>query len=323
MRCLITGGSGLIGPHLASRLLKNRDDVWSTYLSRAPEEAGEGLGATWIRCDVSNAEDIRRALEVSRPDRIFHLAAQSYPVKSWSEPLRTVEANLVGTLNLLEAVRQSGRPCRIVVFGSSAEYGSAPAEADQMPETSPLHPDSPYGVSKVAADMLAHVYARAYRLDIVRVRPFLIIGPGRGSNVFIDFARRIADLENGGGDSLGVGNLSAVRDIVDVRDAVEAITIIAEKGSVAEVYNLCSGNGHSIGEALNLMLKLCRKPIRTYSDPARFRPLDTPRLVGDGSKLRQLGWRPTIRLEQTLADVLDFWRAAGVGSVASSSAYGS
>ena len=317
MRCLITGCSGLIGPELAIRLRRNGDEVWGTYLSSGPPADSDNRGISWVRCDVSKAHDVQRVLKEARPDRIFHLAAQSYPVKSWSDPLTTIEANLVGTLNLLDAVRLSSSSSRVLVFGSSAEYGSAPAQADQISENAFLQPDSPYGVSKTAADMLADVYTRAYRLDVIRVRPFLVIGPGRGSNVFIDFARRITDLENVGGDSLGVGNLSAVRDIVDVRDAVDAIAVIADKGSAGEVYNLCTGKGHSIGEALEIMLKLCTKPVRTYSDAARFRPLDTPRLVGDGSKLRQLGWEPRIALEQTLADILNYWRAAARSSVAS------
>jgi GDP-4-dehydro-6-deoxy-D-mannose reductase len=171
-----------------------------------------------------------------------------------------------------------------------------------------MEADNPYGVSKVAADLLSDLYARAYGQNIIRVRPFFVIGPGRGSNVFVEFAKRIVEVEKGDLDGLGVGNLSAVRDLVDVRDAVRAIWMIAEKGNTGEVYNLCTGQARSIREALDIMLKFASTPVRVHTDKAKFRPLDTPKLVGDSSRLRQLGWTPEIPLEQTLADILQFWR---------------
>jgi GDP-4-dehydro-6-deoxy-D-mannose reductase len=263
---------------------------------------------TWLRCNMSDADDVDRIIEVCRADRIFHLAAQSYPVKSWSDPVGTIQANLLGTLYLLDAVRKRNPACQVLVFGSSAEYGSSSAQAEHIPETAAMEPDNPYGVSKVAADLLSDVYARAYGQNIIRVRPFFVIGPGQGSNVFVDFAKRIVEVERGSRDSLGVGNVSAVRDLVDVRDAVRAIWTIAEKGATGEVYNLCTGQAHSIRDALDIMLKLASTPVRVHTDMAIFRPLDTPRLVGDSSRLRQLGWTPEIPLEQTLADILQFWR---------------
>jgi GDP-4-dehydro-6-deoxy-D-mannose reductase len=262
----------------------------------------------WLQCDITDADDVDRVLDARRPDRIFHLAAQSYPVKSWSDPVRTMQVNLFGTLHLLEAVRKRHPACQVVVFGSSAEYGNSAAQNESIPETMALEPDSPYGVSKVAADSLADVYSRAFGMNIIRLRPFFVIGPGRGSNVFVEVAKRVVEIENGRADSLAIGNASAVRDLVDVRDAVRAIWTIAEKGNAGAVYNLCSGQARSIREALDIMLKFASRPVRVHTDKEIPRPLDTPRLVGDSSRLRQLGWTPEIPLEQTLADILQFWR---------------
>ena len=282
--------------------------MWGTYYSGAGRPASLANRIVWLHCNMADADDVDRMIDVSQPDRIFHLAAQSYPVMSWSDPVGTIQTNLLGTLHLLDTVRKRNPACQVVVFGSSAEYGNSSAQKDSIPETAATEPNSPYGVSKVAADLLSDVYSRAYGLNIIRVRPFFLIGPGRGSNVFVDFAKRIINVERGTTDSLGVGNVSAVRDLVDVRDAVRAIWTIAEKGAVGAVYNLCSGQACSIREALDIMLKFASTPVRVYTDKARFRPLDTPKLVGDSSRLRQLGWMPEIPLEQTLADILQFWR---------------
>lgn len=308
MNCLITGCSGLIGPHLAEHLLRSQVDVWGTYYLGASRIASLANRMTWLQCNMSDADNVDRIIEACKPDRIFHLAAQSYPVRSWSDPVGTIKANLLGTLYLLDAVRKRNPACQVLVFGSSAEYGNSSAQTESIPETAAMEPDNPYGVSKVAADLLSDVYTRAYGQNIIRVRPFFVIGPGRGSNVFVDFAKRIVEVERGGTDSLGVGNVSAVRDLVDVRDAVRAIWTIAEKGNTGEVYNLCTGQAHSIREALDIMLKFASTPVRVHIDKAIFRPLDTPKLVGDSSRLRQLGWTPEIPLEQTLADILQFWR---------------
>jgi GDP-4-dehydro-6-deoxy-D-mannose reductase len=308
MNCLVTGCSGLIGPHLAEHLLRSGANVWGTYYLGGAKLASLASGVRWLQCNMSDANNVDQIVDACQPDRIFHLAAQSYPVKSWSDPVGTIQANLLGTLYLLDALRKRNPACQVLVFGSSAEYGTSSGQTDSIPETAAMKPDNPYGVSKVAADLLSDLYNRAYGQNIIRVRPFFVIGPGRGSNVFVDFAKRIVEIERGGADSLRVGNLSAVRDIVDVRDAVRAIWMIAEKGNSGTVYNLCSGQAHSIREALEIMLKFASTPVQVYSDKAAFRVLETLKLVGDSTRLRQLGWTPEIPLEQTLADILQFWR---------------
>jgi GDP-4-dehydro-6-deoxy-D-mannose reductase len=261
-----------------------------------------------LACDISHPDQVQAVVERAKPERVFHLAAESHPAKSWQDPEETFRVNLLGTLNLFDALRRQNLDCLALVFGSSAEYGRPPSECDRISETLPLRPDSPYGVSKVAAELLSNVYARAYGMRITHVRPFFVVGPGRASNVCSDFAMRITEIELGLADSLGVGNLAAVRDFVDVRDAARAIWMIAEKGVPGEVYNLCSGQGYAIQEVLDHMLALTANPIQVYTDPQKFRPLDTPVLIGDNTKLQQLGWMPEIPIQTSLADILNFWR---------------
>src|SRR5713101_6334751 len=287
MNCLITGCSGLIGPHLAEYLLSKDVTVFATYHSTLDELRHLKDQVVLLPCDVSEPNQVREVLERARPERVFHLAAVSHPAKSWQDPEGAFRVNLLGTLNLLDALRRQNSDCLALVFGSSAEYGRPPSECERISETFPLRPDSPYGVSKAAAELLSNVYAQAYGMRIIHVRPFFVIGPGRASNVCSDFAMRITEIELGLADSLAVGNLAAVRDFVDVRDAARAIWTIAEKGVPGEVYNLCCGQGHAIQEVLDHMLALTGNPIQVYTDPQRFRPLDTPVLIGDNSKLQR------------------------------------
>src|SRR6266849_5627563 len=308
MNCLITGCSGLIGPHLAEYLLSQDVTVFATYHSAPDALRHLSDQIVLLPCDVSQPNHVREVLERAKPERVFHLAAESHPIKSWQDPEGTFRVNLLGTLNLLNALRRQYPDCLALVFGSSAEYGRSPSECERISETFPLRPDSPYGVSKAAAELLSNVYARAYGMRITHVRPFFVVGPGRASNVCSDFAMRITEIELGLADSLAVGNLAAVRDFVDVRDAARAIWVIAEKGAPGEVYNLCCGQGHAIQEVLDRMLNLAANPIRVYIDPEKFRPLDTPVLIGVNSKLQQLGWMPEIPLQTSLADILNFWR---------------
>lgn len=308
MNCLITGCSGLIGPHLAEYLLSQGVTVFATYHT-APDGLRHLSDRTvLLPCDVSHPDQVREVLERARPERVFHLAAESHPVKSWQDPEGTFRVNLLGTLNLLNALRGQNPDCLALVFGSSAEYGRPPSECERISETFPLRPDSPYGVSKAAAELLSNVYARAYGMKIIHVRPFFVVGPGRASNVCSDFAMRITEIELDLAACLGVGNLAAVRDFVDVRDAARAIWMIAERGVPGEVYNLCCGQGHAIQEVLDHMLVMAANPIQVHTDPQKFRPLDTPVLIGDNSKLQQLGWIPEIPLQNSLADILNFWR---------------
>ena len=191
MNCLITGCSGLIGPHLAEYLLSKDVTVFATYHSTPDGLRHLRDQVVLLPCDVSQSDQVREVLERARPERVFHLAAESHPAKSWQDPEGTIRVNLLGTLNLLNALRLQNPDCIALVFGSSAEYGRPPSECERISETLPLRPDNPYGVSKVAAELLSNVYARAYGMKIMLVRLFFVVGPGRATNVCSDFAMSI------------------------------------------------------------------------------------------------------------------------------------
>jgi len=314
MRVLITGITGFVGSHLADSLVARGDvEVFGTRRWRSRTENILHLRdrVTLLDCDLHDAASVRRTLAEVRPDRIFHLAAQSYVPTSWLTPAETVANNVLGQVNLLEAVRDLGLEARIQIAGSSEEYGMVHPEELPIRETNPLRPLSPYAVSKVGQDLLGYQYWMSYRLHIVRTRGFNHSGPRRGE-VFMtsNFARQIAEIEKGQREPfLRVGNLDAIRDFTDVRDMVRAYWLALERGEPGEVYNICSGRGYAVREVLELLLGLTSARIEVRPDPARLRPSDVPVLVGDCQKFRRAtGWEPTIPFEVTLKDLLDYWR---------------
>ena len=314
MRVLITGITGFVGSHLADYLVARGDvEVFGTrrWRSRMENIAHLRDRLTLMECDLRDPVSVRRALAETRPDRIFHLAAQSYVPTSWLIPGETVANNLLGQVNLLEAVRDLGLGSRIHIAGSSEEYGMVHPDELPIRETNPLRPLSPYAVSKVGQDLLGYQYWMSYRLHIVRTRGFNHSGPRRGE-VFVtsNFARQIAEIEKGQREPvLWVGNLDAIRDFTDVRDMVRAYWLALERGEPGEVYNICSGRGYAVREVLELLLGLTSARIEVRPDPARLRPSDVPVLVGDCQTFRRVtGWEPTIPFEVTLKDLLDYWR---------------
>jgi GDP-4-dehydro-6-deoxy-D-mannose reductase len=220
--------------------------------------------------------------------------------------------NIIGTVNLFEALRQLDLDCRVQVAGSSEEYGLQFEHELPIKETNPLRPLSPYAVSKVAQDLLGWQYHRSYGMFIVRTRAFNHSGPRRGE-VFVDsgFAWQIARIEAGLQEPvIYVGNLEAKRDFTDVRDIVQAYWLALEKGEPGEVYNIATGKAWSVQEVLNMLLGMTKVQVEIRQDPARMRPSDVPVLIGDSTKFRQrTGWQPKIPYEQTLRDMLDYWRS--------------
>lgn len=313
-RVLITGVTGFAGSHLAEFLLGLGDlDVFGTVRWRSKRENIRHIsGLNLIECELRDAVSVERALDEVRPDYVFHLAAQSFVPTSWSAPADTMVNNIAGQLNLFEASRRLKLNPRFQVACSSEEYGMVLPDETPITEENPLRPLSPYGVSKVAQDLLGYQYFKSYDLHVVRTRTFNHTGPRRG-HVFAtsNFARQIAEIEAGMRNAvIQVGNLSARRDFTDVRDVVRAYWMAITRGEAGEVYQICSGKAYAISEVLDMLLARTEMPIRIEVDPGRLRPSDVPLLLGSFDKFhRQTGWFPNIPLTETLRDLLDYWRA--------------
>ena len=306
--CLITGCAGFIGSHLAEHLVKNNHNVFGTVFARSDNIQQSADAMTVVQMDITNKQGLGESLKNIQPDWVFHLAAQSLPGLSWQDPELTFNVNILGTLFLLEGIRKAGLDPVILMLCSSGEYAPAHAGDPPIGEDHRLEPSSPYALSKLAQDHLSRLYWKAYKLRIIRVRPFCIIGPRKTGDVSSDFARGVVAVERGERHLLEVGNLEAVRDFVDVRDAVVALELLAEQGEEGEAYNVCTGVGHSVSEVLDILLAHAHKRVEVCHDPRRLRPIEEPFKVGNCAKLRQLGWRPNIPFEQTLSDILTSWR---------------
>jgi GDP-4-dehydro-6-deoxy-D-mannose reductase len=308
IRCLVTGAEGFLGCHLAELLVAKGLTVYGTVQgdTRNLDHIKDKLAL--LPCDVVDRQRVTEVALETKPDVVFHLAAQSLPVLSWQDPETTFRVNVMGTLHLLEAIRRADFDSIIVVAGSSAEYGIGGQDEMPIKESRELRPTSPYGASKVAVDLLSRFYRQTYGMKVIRVRPFFVIGPRKTGDVCSDFATGILDIEEGQSDKLRVGNLESVRDFLDVRDAVRALWLLAEKGTPGEVYNICSGVGHSVREVLELLISLANRPIPVEQDATRLRTADEPVVIGDNGRLRALGWKPEISLDRTLGAVLDYWR---------------
>ncbi len=312
-RILITGITGFVGSHLAEYLLGKNAEIYGTVRWRSRTENIENIKdrIKFLEADMRDGHSLEVAVRESEPDYVFHLAAQSFVPMSWKAPADTLETNIIGTVHLLEAIRKSGLDPKIHIAGSSEEYGMIhPAELP-VKETNPLRPLSPYGVSKVAQDKLAYQYHRSYGMKIVLTRAFNHTGPRRG-DVFVtsNFSKQVAEIEQGAKPVMYVGNLDAQRDFTDVRDVVKAYWLAVTKAKFGDVYNVCSGKARTIRSILELLLGLSDvKNIQVKRDPSRIRPSDVEILQGDCSKFRkQTGWRPVIRFERTMKDLLDYWR---------------
>jgi GDP-4-dehydro-6-deoxy-D-mannose reductase len=312
LRALITGAGGFVGGHLCACLLARTDwELMGTVYPHAVESQPPEPRLRLRHADLRDPEGVRALVDEVQPGYIFHLAAQSFVPTSFADPWDTLENNIRSELNLLEAVRRSEREVRILVIGSNEEYGAP--KPDELPQTemAPLRPNNPYAVSKVAQDFLGLQYHLAYGLPVVRVRPFNHTGPGQSPRFVVPaFASQIARIEAGLQEPvIKVGNLDAARDFADVRDIVRAYHLAATQGEPGEVYNLASGQAHTVRELLDTLLSYSQIEIRVETDPDRYRPVDVPVVYGSADKFRQLtGWEPQIPFGQTLQDVLAYWR---------------
>ncbi len=313
-KVLLTGITGFVGSHLAEYLLSLGHEVYGITRWRSKTENIDHIKdrLKMANADIRDGYSLQTVLQEVEPDYCFHLAAQSYVKESWNSPLETLSTNILGTTNILEAIRRASRDCITVIAGSSEEYGLVYSSETPIKETNPLRPMSPYGISKVATDKLGCLYHMSYGLKVIVTRAFNTSGPRRGE-VFAtsNFAKQIAEIEISGKESaLYVGNLDAQRDWTDVRDMVRAYWLAATKCVPGEVYNMCSGQAVRVRDMLNTLLSMSSVQIEVRQDPSRMRPSDVPILLGSAEKFKTVtGWEPKISFEQTLQDLLDYWRS--------------
>ena len=316
MRALITGVTGFAGSHLAEYLLAEHPDVevYGTFRWRSRMDNLEDIAehrVKLVEADLRDYTSMHKALEVSRPDVIFHLAAQSFVPSSWNAPSDTMVTNVTGQTNLFEAIRALELDPVVQIACSSEQYGLVHPEETPIKETNPLRPLSPYAVSKVAQDYLGYQYFQSYGIKAVRTRGFNHTGPRRG-HVFVtsNFCSQVAAIEAGRQEPvIKVGNMEAIRDFTDVRDMVRAYWLAVTKAKPGEVYNIATGKGIHIREMLDLVLSYSKVQVRTEVDPERLRPSDVEILIGDASKFKaDTGWEPRIPFEQTVQDLLNYWR---------------
>jgi len=315
MRALITGITGFAGSHLAEYLLAEQPgvEVYGTHRWRSRMDNVEHLRSKvkLLEADLRDYTSMHAALERSRPDVIFHLAAQSFVPSSWTAPNETLTTNVSGQTNLFEAVRALRLDPVIQIACSSEQYGLVLPGETPIKETNPLRPLSPYAVSKVAQDYLGYQYFQSYGLKVVRTRGFNHTGPRRG-HVFVtsNFCSQVAAIELGLQEPvIRVGNIDAIRDFTDVRDMVRAYWLAVTKAKPGEVYNIATGSGIAIREMLQRLIALGNVEVKIETDPERLRPSDVEILIGDASKFKaDTGWEPRIPFDQTLRDLLDYWR---------------
>lgn len=309
MKALVIGGGGFVGPYLVRHLT---DDLgYEVTVTKTVKETLTMDNATVRNLDILDMEQIRNLLEEEKADYLFHLAAQSSVAYSWKNPTLTVDVNIKGCINLLEAIRLVDKKPRVLLIGSGEEYGHIKKDECPIIEDNVVRPGNIYAATKSCQNMLGRIYSDAYNLDIMMVRAFNHIGPNQTPMfVVADFCKQVADIEKGKQEPvINVGNLSAKRDFTDVRDVVKAYAKLVAGGKRGETYNVGTGHAVAIQDILNKIISMSDKDIEVKVDPGKLRPVDVPIIEPDISKIkREVGWEPLIPLEQTLRETLEHWR---------------
>ena len=303
---LVTGATGFAGSHLVEQLLEHHASVaaWAHRGGREARQGGDGR-VRWQAVDLLDRAAVAHALGEAQPSVIYHCAGIAHVGESWSQPVRALSVNVLGTHHVLEGAREAGLTCAILVTGSALVYRPS---LNPLAETDPLGPSDPYGVSKLAQEMLA---SSSVHGPVFIVRPFNHAGPRQSSTyVTSSFARQIAEIEAGRREPvLHVGNLDARRDITDVRDTVRAYQHVVRHGQSRRPYNVCSGRAYRVRDLLDALIALSTVRIDVRVDPSRLRPSDNPVIAGDRSRIEaETGWAPAIPIERTLDDLLNYWR---------------
>ncbi len=302
MKALITGSEGFVGQYLKNELIENGYEVLCVDAIQSH---------TSQKIDILDKEMLESYLEHIEVDYVFHLAGQANVGKSWAFPGETFQVNVVGTINLLEAIRKTNPRTRVVLIGSSDEYGILREKGKNVTEEIQLNPITPYGISKAVQEKVAMLYVQHYDMDICLTRSFNHAGAGQGKGfIFSDFASGIIEVERGKSKCLKVGNLDSARDFTHVKDIVGAYRLIAEKGKKGEIYNVGSGKTHTVKDILEQMIAMAKVDIEIEQDRERLRPNDTPVVLCNHSKLtNHTGWVPRYDLEDIIIDVMDYWRS--------------
>lgn len=312
-RVLIIGAAGFVGGHLL-KYLSGLDtlDISAAKLQTEKIDTDGFPAVSVYDIDILDKTSVDRVIQAVKPGKIIHLAAQSSVALSWKNPTLTMDINVNGTFNVLDSVREFAVDCRVLLVGSSEQYGKI--SPDQLPvkETISLSPENPYAISKVTQEMIANLYIKSYQMDIILVRAFNHIGPGQ-SPIFVvaDFARQIAEIEKGLREPvIKVGNLSAKRDFTDVRDIVRGYWSLLEKGRTGEIYNIGQGQSIEVGQILKSLIRLSQVAVSVEVDQTKFRPIDVPEIVADISKIRMdTDWLPLVDIQRSLTDTISYWRS--------------
>ncbi|MCL2719896.1 MAG: GDP-mannose 4,6-dehydratase [Treponema sp.] len=315
MISLITGIGGMIGSHLAEYLLKKENKIIGTYYNSTINIEELPNNVNLIECDVRYLKSVYDIISKYFPDKIYHLAAQSLPTVSITKPEETFDINCIGTINIFESIKmiRTQKPeynPKVIVACSSAEYGaSLTIENTPIKEDMQLLPLHPYGVSKVAQDLISYQYFKSDKLNSIRVRIFNTTGPRKINDVCSDFTKRVVEIENGISNTLLVGNISTKRAITDVRDLVIALELLSEKGEIGEVYNVSGEKAYLISDIIEIIKNNSNAKFEIKVDEQLLRPTDEPVIFGDSTKLKNCtGWKQQYQIEKTIADMLDYWR---------------
>lgn len=309
MNALIIGAAGFVGGYLSKHL---KDDLgWNVTATKMKHEELNIPDVSIVSLDILNKQEIISLLFDVKPDCIFHLAAQSSVSVAWKNPALTVDVNIKGSLNVLDAVRELFYKPRILLIGSGEEYGHVRPEDIPIREETLLRPGNLYAATKACQNMIGKIYTDAYDMNIMMVRAFNHIGPNQAPLFVVsDFCKQVVEIERGLQEPvIHVGNLSVFRDFTDVRDVVRAYSAIILQGKRGETYNVGSGKAMEIREMLETILSFSTASITIETDPAKLRPVDVPIIEADTSKLYNLtGWKPLIPFHQTVQETLDYWR---------------
>ena len=309
MKALVIGAAGFVGGHLIRHLAC--ECGFSVYATKLAHESLETPDAEIYNLDILDAEAVAELLEKIKPDQIYHLAAQSSVKLSWDKPQLTADINIKGTINVLEAVRNSGYSPEVLLVGSGEEYGYLKPEEIPVKEDTLLRAGNIYAATKACQGMPGEIYARAYGMKVIMVRAFNHIGPGQ-SDIFVisDFCRQVVMAELGKKEPvLSVGNLEAERDFTDVRDIVRAYSALMKDGKPGQTYNVGSGRAESIRSMLDRILKKSSVSIEVVQDSSRMRPSDVPSIAADITRIKEdTGWCPEIPIDSTIDDIMEYWR---------------